>query len=627
MHIAMRLDAVLIAAAIAGHAAAQWPTARLPEWCSVAANGGAPGTPAAARAQDPRVDQRSCGGVDGLGRVLPDATQCPPPRADRHVLLFYFVWHGAHGYDEHRQPPPDGGVWPKAARDYRSPYDLGVILADRGAGAPHFGPEHAFHWWAEPHLGYYLADDAAVLRRHALWLADAGVDAIAIDVTNGLTYAAICARLLAVWDDLRRTGVRVPQVTFLAHANARAVTDALWREVYGPRRHEELWFRWRGKPLLLAPADEVDPEHREFFTLRRSWAWSAGAWFGDGRDAWPWLDHHPQRPGWHDGPEHREALAVAVAQHPTTNIGRSFHAGRQPAPGDERPADGLCFQEQWDHALAVDPELVFVTGWNEWSAMRFLSDGTATLCGRTLPRGDSFFVDAYSQEFSRDVEPMRGGHEDAYYWQLVANIRRYKGVPRPPEPAPPRRLALDADAAAWGGITPEFADHAGDTFGRDHPGYGRAGPYRQGEAPIDLLRAQVVHDATDVLFRIEAAAGLATRAGELCLWIDADDDPRTGWCGFDLRITGDRGTAGATTAERLGPGWSDRQAQGDLRAHVTDRAVVVRVPRALLGRPTGPLTLPFQWTAAVPDDGHRVDWLDHGDCAPDGRFTFRYRGR
>jgi hypothetical protein len=52
---------------------------------------------------------------------------------------------------------------------------------------------------------------------------------------------------------MRAAGQPTPQVTFLAHAGARGVTDALWRDLYGPGRHADLWFRWRGKPLLLAP--------------------------------------------------------------------------------------------------------------------------------------------------------------------------------------------------------------------------------------------------------------------------------------------------------------------------------------------------------------------------------------
>ena len=38
------------------------------------------------------------------------------------------------------------------------------------------------------------------------------------------------------------------------------------------------------------------------------------------------------------------------------------------------------------------------------------------------------FVDLYNQEYSRDVEPMHGGHTDNYYYQMVSNIRKYKGV-------------------------------------------------------------------------------------------------------------------------------------------------------------------------------------------------------
>ena len=32
--------------------------------------------------------------------------------------------------------------------------------------------------------------------------------------------------------------------------------------------------------------------------------------------------------------------------------------------------EGRNFEEQWSYALEVDPEMVFVTGWNEWIAQR-----------------------------------------------------------------------------------------------------------------------------------------------------------------------------------------------------------------------------------------------------------------
>ncbi len=62
--------------------------------------------------------------IDGLGRKLPDAQKAGKPRKDRFVGLFYFVWHGAHGYDKHMTTLPDEGVRPKSPEDVNSPYDI-----------------------------------------------------------------------------------------------------------------------------------------------------------------------------------------------------------------------------------------------------------------------------------------------------------------------------------------------------------------------------------------------------------------------------------------------------------------------------------------------------------------------
>ncbi len=42
--------------------------------------------------------------------------------------------------------------------------------------------------WGTPELGFYRSSDIAVIRRHAGWLADAGVDLILIDWSNDLDY-------------------------------------------------------------------------------------------------------------------------------------------------------------------------------------------------------------------------------------------------------------------------------------------------------------------------------------------------------------------------------------------------------------------------------------------------------
>ncbi|MGQ9731478.1 MAG: hypothetical protein ACUVX8_09430 [Candidatus Zipacnadales bacterium] len=119
--------------------------------------------------------------TDALGREVPDYEECGPPREDKYVGIFYFLWLGPHGYDHSTPVLPDQGVQPKTGMEYKSPYDITRILA----GEQEWGPWHAFHHWGRPLFGYYLSDDEWVIRKHAQMLTDAGVDVIICDVTNG----------------------------------------------------------------------------------------------------------------------------------------------------------------------------------------------------------------------------------------------------------------------------------------------------------------------------------------------------------------------------------------------------------------------------------------------------------
>ena len=75
---------------------------------------------------------------------------------------------------------------------------------------------------------------------------------------------------------------------------------------------------------------------------------------------------------------------------------------------------GKFFYEQWKNAFKYRPKVVTVTWWNEWAAQRFIVDGETT------------FVDNYTTEYSRDIEPMEGGHGDLYYRWLCEYVRAYK---------------------------------------------------------------------------------------------------------------------------------------------------------------------------------------------------------
>ncbi len=176
--------------------------------------------------------------TDALGRPVATGTQAGPPRPDRTVGMFYFLWHGAH---------IQGG-----------PYDISRILAgDPGAmqrpTSPPWGPLHAPHHWGQSVFGHYLTADAGVLRKHAQMLGDAGVDVVIFDVTNQLTYRDDYLALLREWNACRQLGNRTPQVAFLAPFwDPANVVRELWRDLYSDWQFRELWFQWDGRPLILA---------------------------------------------------------------------------------------------------------------------------------------------------------------------------------------------------------------------------------------------------------------------------------------------------------------------------------------------------------------------------------------
>ncbi|MFR5871259.1 MAG: hypothetical protein ACLUEV_06175, partial [Alistipes sp.] len=65
--------------------------------------------------------------------------------------------------------------------------------------------------------------------------------------------------------------------------------------------------------------------------------------------------------------------------------------------------------------MELDPEFVFFAGWNEWTAIRIIDHNDFLKCGdRDLKEGDTYFWDLYNHEYSRDIEPLRGGFGDNY---------------------------------------------------------------------------------------------------------------------------------------------------------------------------------------------------------------------
>jgi hypothetical protein len=541
--------------------------------------------------------------TDALGRQLAEYEQCGPVRKDKTVGIFYFLWLGRHGT--------------------RGPYDITRLL-EANPDDPKWGPPGAFHHWGRSELGYYLSDSEYAITKHAFMLNDAGIDTLIFDATNAVPYTKVCLKLCEIYGRLRLQGHRTPQVCFLTHSHARQTIEKIYHDFYEKKLYDDLWFYWKGKPLILGAPKDLPEQIRDFFTIRDCWAWTHG------KDTWQWLDHSENRFGWHESPDIPEEISVSVAEHPTSNIGRSYQKGSQPKQnnlaltGSEHL--GLYFAEQWRRALKVDPQFVFVTGWNEWVAQRFINKGSQSFLGELRPEGSSFFVDAYSQEYSRDIEPMEGGHTDNYYFQLVSNVRRYKGVRKRPVATKDYPIRIDGLFDDWSDVTPEFRDTIGDTLHRDEPGWGNAARYANSTGRNDFETLKVACDKDNVYFYARTSQPITRHTDEnwMLLFVDTDQDRETGWNGYDYLINSEAISSIGTNVRSL----TD---DGELRRPATvhyrysGNQMEIAVGRSTIGLEQTPLVFDFHWADNIRSLDNIIEFAINGDSAPNRRFNYRFR--
>ncbi len=540
--------------------------------------------------------------TDALGRSMPTNADVGAPKADKQVGIFYFLW----------QERPDDEV-----------NDLTKIFKADPEN-PQYGGVPSFHWWGEPLFGYYVGFDPFVIRKHAQMLSDAGVDVMIFDTTNGATYPKTYNAIFDVFSQMRAEGIKTPQIAFISHPKA---VDDVWKNIYSKNLHPELWYRWKGKPLILIkPEVELTPEQANFFSARKSWAWSAGGWFGDGKDKWPWLDYSPQKPGL-DAEGNVEQISVAIAQHPTTSIGRSYSQGQEPPVDKYHNAptmgQGIYFSEQWKRALEVSPEFIFVTGWNEWIAQRFLAEKDGKFAGLPQKKGDSFFVDQFSEEFSRDAEPTKLSIGDNYYYQLAENIRRYKGA-RPIPTVASESVKVDGKFADWNAVKTEYRDTQSDQVQRDSTGW-KGYKYVNTTGRNDLVAAKTTFDKQNVYFMARTREPLTKPQGNnwMLLYIDADQNPKTGWMGYDF-VVNMGGASGSRTTIRANQ--SNQYRWGEPRNipfAMNGNQLELSVPRRILGAKS--LNFDFKWADNCYAKGDWTDFTLNGDTAPNDRFNYRFK--
>lgn len=560
------------------------------------------------------------GGVDDLGRYLTADYETQAPRAGRYVGIFYFLWQGEHGTS--------------------GPYDNTKIVANNPSAinsesnwyAAGGGAQGAHHFWGEPLFGYYKSNDTWVMRKHVQMLTDAGVDFICFDATNGYTYTARVKQLISVWYEYLLQGYNVPKLVFYTNTNSGATINSIYNDIYANEslksqypRLSELWFNWDGKPLIIGNSSDsaLSSAAKNFFRIK------ANQWPNESKkaDGFPWMEFSRllSSSSVYGLNGRKEVMNVSIAQHNATirfsatawyggnDRTRSYHNG-----SNDKSANaymyGYNFGEQWDYALSQDPEMVFVTGWNEWVAQR-----QPVISGQPI-----VFVDCADYNTSRDAEPMRGYYGDNYYMQLIDYIRQYKGTISRVYVGNNTTIDMTGDFTQWNSsaITARYTDYANDTVDRNTKGFGDI-KYTDTTGRNDIVAARAAKDANNFYFYVETASDLTSYTDNnwMTLFLSVNNNDNPNWYGYNYAVNLDapkNGTAAYLYQSQGGWNWAR---VGTVKMKISGNKMMIAVPRTTISAADDLFHIEFKWADNYTDNDI-WSFYEHGDTAPYGRMNY-----
>lgn len=562
--------------------------------------------------------------VDDLGREVTLDAKPYVSDGSKNVGIFYFLWLGEHG---------DYGV-----------FDITKILAAGGDAAKDcsyegWGPVGAMHFWGEPLYGYYYSEDKWVLRRHVDELMLAGVDFVFIDATNGYPYISNAKKLIKIMHAYNEQGFDAPQIVFYTHTKCASTVKKIYNGIYNAETtYPDTWFMLDGKPLIIAYESECRSELGDdicnTFTFREP-QWPTEAPKANG---WPWIDFSfPQRV-YKNKSGVSEVINVSVAQHNSTicfsdsaiynrgkkNRGRSFHDGKKDT-SDNAVMYGYNFRDEWDRALDTTAPYVLVTGWNEWVAQR--QDASST--GRNAT--EAVFIDTANIEYSRDIEPMRGGYFDNYYMQLTDNIRRYKGAAPALIHRSKKVIDIEGGFDQWDDVLVTYTDPSGDRGDRESPCFGNS-TYTDKSGRNDIVNSKIIYDSHNIYFYADTKNDIVLpESGDstfMQLFLNTDMDAKTGFYGFDYIVNYSvRDEKTTTLAKAASDGTKfDFEQTAELSYRIEGGRIMIKVPMEALGiKDPQHIKFAFKWADSKTAITTMEQMYTDGDCAPHGRLSYVFQ--
>ncbi len=569
--------------------------------------------------------------VDGLNRTLP-SYKSAGDKKKRYAGIVYSIKHSTNVRLNPVVISNRINKYPDAVNVYRHRAWSGNNL----------------YYWEEPVYGFYTGTDKYVYRKHAELLADSGIDVVALDISGGnSTWKSQYEALCSAWIEARQHGINTPKIAFLLNPDnpedAKIQLKTLYTDLYRINKYNELWFYWNSKPLILSNSDflnkdiKIEKDIINFFSFKKI----NSSYYSEPREynVWGKISVYPQTKYGVDKNGDAQQMTVSTAQNVNIDgvtamngkgvYGRSYTRNNffytYTYMGYEVKIDqnsynsvlyGLNFQQQWDYAMYVDPQFILINGWNENTTDRIEEWGGVK----------NAFRYQYNDEYSTDIEPSKGILKDHYYYQLVANVRKFKGVSKPDKIYAYKTIDINKGIDQWDNVLPEYNHYKGNTPNRDEVGLDRI-KYVNQTVRNDIVSAKVAYDRLFIYFLVKTDKDLTacTDNAWMRLFIDTGEKEES-WEGFEYVIN--RTNPDETCyIEKSTGGWNWKKC-GEAKYKVTGNYLQIAVPRIMLGMKIRWITevpsFNFKWSDNMQEDGNIMDFYLNGDVAPGGRFCFRF---
>lgn len=538
--------------------------------------------------------------TDALGRSIVSAGE-----SEKLVGVFYFLWQGQHGSTRIIDNTKLVAEHPDA------------INSEEEWIAAGGGVQQEFHFWGEPLLGYYSASDEWVFRKHVQMLTDAAVDFIVIDATNAFTYSEPAKKLIGVWYEYLLQGFKVPQIAYYTNSYSADTINRIYDEIYNNTelkakysRLDELWFRLDGKPLIIGNENdgEIKPEAKEYFRIKQS-QWPNADKVNDG---FPWMEF--DRSLTYKSVFKKDGVKimnVSVAQHSDTcafsktawyganDRTRSWHNGENDS-SENAMLYGYNFAEQWEFAIKMNPDIIFVTGFNEWVAQRQSPEENYPIV----------FVDCADENASRDVEPSAGILGDNYYLQMVNYIAKFKGVTGRVSKSPNVTIDINGSFSQWDSekISSVYRDYRNDTADRNSVDFAQ-NPITDSSGRNDIVNMKVAEDAENYYFYVDTADALSSPDGGSWMTLFINEN---------TVVNRTAPVNGKTNVEKNVDGVFTKIGESEIRYE--GNKLMLKVSKALVDSADG---FSFKWADNyIENDAN--SFYTKGDAAPYGRLCYCY---